>query len=201
MFMKLTRILLLLLITSVFACCSKQQTKTKDRTETNTQQPNTITSNVVVEFLQAVSYGNLDKVKEMITSNPSIVNSQDGLGFSALHNLMCEEQFELLEYLIKKGADVNLKNNEGLSPIHLACYSENIRILLESGADIQSQDKQGDTPLHSLVKEGKEKIDVIEYLIKAGAKIDLKNKNGETPLDIAILREENQVILLLKEPN
>lgn len=201
MFMKFPRILLLLLITSVLTCCSKQQTKPKDRTVTNTQKLNTISSNMVVEFLQTVSYGNLDKVKEMIASNPSIVNSQDELGFSVLHNLMCEEQFELLEYLIKKGADVNLKNKEGLSPIHLACYSENIRILLESGADIQSQDKQGDTPLHSLVKEGKEKIDVIEYLIKAGAKIDLKNKNGETPLDIAILREENQVIQLLKKPN
>ncbi|MHC4988273.1 MAG: ankyrin repeat domain-containing protein, partial [Planctomycetota bacterium] len=51
-----------------------------------------------------------------------------------------------LEILIQNGADVNILNSTGETPLMQAIRSENIegfRILLENGADIQKKNKHG----------------------------------------------------------
>lgn len=157
-----------------------------------------ITEKEVRKFSDAVVFGDFNKVKQMIADKPAVINSQDEYGFSALHNVMSEEQFEIVAYLIKNGANVNIQNDQGISPLHLAGYPKNVELLLNAGAEIDIIDFQGNTPLHIIASETDEYIDVVEYLISRNANRNLKNKAGQTPLNIAIEAGNEAMINVLK---
>ncbi|MGG3928307.1 ankyrin repeat domain-containing protein [Metabacillus fastidiosus] len=130
-----------------------------------------------------------EEIKNILRKNPSLISGRDQYGFSILHAAVMTENEELVEYLIEMGADVNAKNDEGISPLHIVLDEGVAECLLNNG----------DTPLHTQVSEGEESIDVIQFLLKRGAKPVMRNKFGETPLDIAESREENLIIKILRE--
>ncbi len=156
-----------------------------------------IDEELIESFSDAVVFGELGKVIEMISETPKLINAQDKYGFTALHNVMCEEQMETISFLITNGANLNIKNDQGISPIHLACYVENAELLLNSGADINQLDNQGNAPLHNQTSNGEESQEVIEYLIAKGADKMLKNEDGQLPIDIAKMRSNTAIIELL----
>lgn len=149
-------------------------------------------------FFDALVYGKFDKVNHLITTSPDIINAKDKYGFTALHNLMSEKQFEMINLLLEEGANPNIKNEDGITPLHLACWTKNANILLKNGADINSIDNSGNTPLHILAGDGEERTDVIKFLVMKGANIGIKNNKGETPYDIAKLRFGSYIQDLLK---
>jgi len=162
-----------------------------------------IAAQEVKTFSDAVVFGDFDRVKKMIQDKPEIVNSQDNYGFSALHNVMSEEQFEIVAYLIKNDANVNIQNDRGISPLHLAGWPENVTLLLNAGAEINIIDHQGNTPLHSIAQERDEVLGVlvVDSLVSNGATINLKNKDGKTPLDIASEAKNERIITYLNSLN
>lgn len=65
-----------------------------------------------------------------------------------------EKRLKIIKYLVSKGLNPDLPNNQGVTPLHLACekqYSEIIVKLLEFGSDPNSKDNYGRTPIHYLV--------------------------------------------------
>ena len=63
---------------------------------------------------------------------------------------------EAAEILIAHGAEVNIKKNDGQTPLHCAAYFDRanvIELLIASGADIHAQ-SNGGTPLHMAAKNG-----------------------------------------------
>ena len=88
-------------------------------------------------------------------------------------------------FLINNGADPNLDNDYGQTPLMLASSLSEDRIvkkLIEKGAKIDAQDKYGDTAFIKAVKSrnGFDHITVGE-LINAGADWFLKNNENEYP--------------------
>ncbi|MEM6631704.1 MAG: ankyrin repeat domain-containing protein [Bacteroidota bacterium] len=152
----------------------------------------------IAKFSDVVLFGYLEEAKAMLEEKPELLNAQDPFGFTALHNVMTEEHFSIVRYLIEQGAKVNIQNDEGIAPLHLACYPEHAGLLVEAGADINLTDQKGNTPLHILAAEGEERYEVIEFLLDKGADQTLKNKEGYTPLDIAKIREEKDLIDLFQ---
>jgi ankyrin repeat protein len=66
-----------------------------------------------------------------------------------------------------------------------------------AGADIQARDRRGNTPLHTAT-EHPEMFDVMAQLIAAGADVNARNAAGLSPLDIALRRQENDKVDLLR---
>ena len=57
------------------------------------------------------------------------VNILDRKGYSALHRAIINGHLKLTEYLIKNGANIELKTRRGLRPIELAIYCKRNKIL------------------------------------------------------------------------
>ncbi|KAJ3553517.1 hypothetical protein NM688_g3564 [Phlebia brevispora] len=80
--------------------------------------------------------------------------------------------------------------------------SELTEILLKHGADPNIPDKHGDTPLHAVARnaigyEGHDvNIGMLHLLVEAGADVSAKNSHGETPLHVA--RRAETVLALLE---
>ena len=91
-----------------------------------------------------------------------------------------------IERLIKEGADINLPNKDGATPLYIASFnghSEAIKALIAGRADVNKATNDGWTPLCIAAHKGHS--EAIELLIESGANVDLPNKDGATPLLVA----------------
>ena len=89
--------------------------------------------------------------------------------------------------LLSCGANPNLVDADGLTPLAVACQRGNFfavdRFLNDDGVDIGICDNQGSSPLHEACECGSEKI--VELLLKKGAQIQEADREGVTPLHVA----------------
>lgn len=150
------------------------------------------------EFYDAAIYGDYDKVKTIVEKHPDCITHKDEYGFTVLHGLAEEEHYEILQFLIDNGANVNEKNEDGITPLHLAAWPEIVEILVKNGADLEAKSNAGETPLICLSAE-QEREDVMEALLIAGANVNARNDFGKSALDIATNREESQKMSILKK--
>ncbi|XP_073977234.1 protein phosphatase 1 regulatory subunit 12B-like isoform X7 [Rhodnius prolixus] len=88
--------------------------------------------------------------------------------------------------LLKKGADIDTSDVDGLSALHQACIDDNldlVEFLVEHGADVNKGDNEGWTPLHATASCGF--ISIAKYLIENGANVAAVNNDGELAVDVA----------------
>lgn len=96
-----------------------------------------------------------------------------------------ENHYECAEDLISLGADIELCDNDGCSPIRIAagCSEKLVKLFIDSKANVNVQDNDGYSPLHVAVESRIHEI--VNLLIRAGADVNVRNNNGQTPFYIA----------------
>jgi ankyrin repeat protein len=104
--------------------------------------------------------------------------------------------------LLRSGANVNVKNQGGLTPLHEACcnhHVEMVRELLDNwDVDIDTKNNAGWTPLLYACYNGP--WEIVQLLLSAGADIRAVNDDGYLPIHEAVLgREWNVVMVLMKK--
>lgn len=99
--------------------------------------------------------------------------------------------------LIKKGIDVNQKNQSGLTALHYAALGspEIIRLLLKQGAIIDSRDNQNRPALHLSCRSGN--LPTTAFLIQSGAIRSLKTHEKANILFGAIRSSELELVKYL----
>jgi len=176
---------------------------------------------VIVKFLQESSFGPLQKaarngdlslVKWSIEQGTSVDQPCDFNRWAALHVAAHKGHVEIAEFLLKQGANVNLKDKDGYTPLHNTADSfvkgrppkrtepERNRIaalLLKYGAQVNATINHGETPLHRAVLTNN--VALVQLLIEIGANPNIQQAQGMTPLHFALSagKDRVQVVRLL----
>ena len=96
-----------------------------------------------------------------------------------------------VQSLLDKGANPNLKTDDGKTVLMLAAYlghTDIAKLLIDKGADVNATDKDGKTALMYAAEKGN--LDVAQLLLNKGADINAVDNNGKTALQIA--KDNNQ---------
>ncbi len=99
-----------------------------------------------------------------------------------------DRKMDVVTTMIACGVDVNLKTQEGWTPLHTAAYfgpAAMIDLLVAKGAQVNARgDYDGWTPLH-MAASADEDAAVVQALLKAGADRTLKSQSGKTAREMA----------------
>ncbi|KAL8104599.1 hypothetical protein AgCh_028717 [Apium graveolens] len=144
----------------------------------------------------ATSSGHTQVVKILSAVDPLVsgINSADEEGWVPLHSAASSGNVEIVELLLNRGADVNLKNNGGRTALHYAAskgWLKIAQILISHDAKLNVKDKVGCTPLHRAASTGN--AELCEFLIEEGAEVDAEDRAGQTALMTAVICDNREV--------
>ncbi|XP_014922632.1 ankyrin repeat and SAM domain-containing protein 4B [Acinonyx jubatus] len=112
------------------------------------------------------------------------------------HQAASDSYLELLKEATKR--DLNLSDEDGMTPTLLAAYHGNLEaleIICSRGGDPNRCDIWGNTPLHYAASNGH--THCVSFLVNFGANIFALDNNLQSPLDAAASREQNECVALL----
>lgn len=122
-------------------------------------------------FVEAVRKDRIDEVRAFLLKGGD-VNSRDVFGDnSGLHWAARLGLAEMARLLIDNGADLNIRNDEGFTPLHWAAgegQKELVVILIVHGADVNARNKRGWTPLRWA--EAQSQKEMVRILVAAGGR-------------------------------
>ncbi|PCG18900.1 ankyrin repeat domain-containing protein [Brachyspira sp. G79] len=140
------------------------------------------------ELMNAISKGDMKELEKLIKDDTDLNKQYDNitpLGLAAARN-----DKEMVKFLVEKGADINLEDGYGYTPLIIAMKYRNIGLvkdIIDLKPDLNAIcSATGDTPLTYLVREVWFGTDACYYMIKNGADVNKKNDNGDTPLIVAV---------------
>ena len=152
-------------------------------------------------FIEAVSKRDGDKATQLLESRPTIVNSRNGAGKTALNIAIARRDENWTHFLLGKGADWNLADKSGDTPLITAArvgFVEAVELLLGLGAKVDAANRMGETPLIIAVQQ--RQLPIVKLLLDKGANPDKTDSAaGFSARDYAKRDSRSREILALIE--
>jgi ankyrin repeat protein len=140
-------------------------------------------------IFEAAAFGRVDRLRDILTAEPSQVSALSVDGFTALHLAIFSDQGEAARVLIAHGADVNqlsTSTTARVPPLGTVAFVRSLplaRLLLDAGADVNGHEESGSTALHADAENGDR--DLARELLARGASRQIRTTEGKTPADLA----------------
>jgi len=158
----------------------------------------------IVNLFSACKEGKLDVIIKLIIPlkqkeiNINIIKYK--YGNNLLHCACSNKKSDIINFLIKQGIDLNIRNNNRETPLHKVSFKGNLEIaeiLINNGANVNARDKNYNTPLHFAVLG--DKVEMFNFLLGQKANVKAKNKSGKTPWDLIRPKLCPNIIKFLEE--
>jgi hypothetical protein len=102
--------------------------------------------------------GNSRTAEALIEAGVDVNGVDAESGLTALHAAVSGNYYELVETLLQKGANPNLRSYDKRTPLFFAQRSDIIDLLVRYNADVNAVDSQGITTLDKFVQDGNERL-------------------------------------------
>lgn len=139
-------------------------------------------------FGLACGEGDIDTATFLLSIGADINSKDMDSGATALVIAASRNQLKAVEWLVNKGANLNLKTNRGTTALHTVCTPSSVKgtsnyyaiakVLVNAGADVNAKDNSGKTPLHRASQCGPK--DIVKLLLDNGADKKIKDYEGFT---------------------
>lgn len=150
----------------------------------------------------AARLGHVEIAKQILKTGVDINQRQiEGhivSGKAALHEAVKGGHFGTVEFLLSRGAKVNVQESDGQTALHVACQFENtdiVKSLMRNGADVNILDNKKQSALQTSILRGPDAT--TRYLLKNGADVQLIDKDGQSALHYAAEWGNQDIIVLL----
>jgi ankyrin repeat protein len=138
------------------------------------------------ETILQLSLSNINIFNILLKKNINLDNQENEYGLAILHQVILLNKIELTKHIIEYGANINLQDYYGNTPLMYAINDnliDNIKIFIkESALNYNLVNLSGQTYLHAILKDLNFYInhsDIIEIFIK-NTDLNIQDNNGET---------------------
>ena len=148
----------------------------------------------------AVGAGNINAAASLLAQGANINAKQPPWGLTPLL-VAPDVSRDMVRFLLKKGADVNAADREGITVLMRAVHSrdpENVKEVLNFLPKLEAKGTWNNTALTYAVVQGNPIM--VKALLDAGADRNAVRADGMTPLDMAQRRLTEALSLLDEEP-
>ena len=187
--------------------------------QSDSEHPTPMFPPQIFPLYYAVALGYTCLARHLVLKRPRDLDASDKYGTTALHIAAYRPDCEVVQMLIERTAAINVRDNNGRTPLHYAMHDDSdwgwynngqleqshhdisrcVRLLLDGGASAEAQNNGGSTPLH--VAASKMSQEIVQLLIENITNIDLRNNKGRTALHEASQRGQPDIIRLMLDHN
>ncbi len=114
------------------------------------------------------------KARLEVQRDPTLLQARDGVGETAFHYAIVENQLDLAEHLLQWGSDIDTRDLSGATPLMHAVelgYLDAVKWLVKNGADIDQKNDSEETALSKATQNGLKVI--FELLLSLPRKQDI----------------------------
>ncbi|CAM9683396.1 unnamed protein product [Chrysoparadoxa australica] len=149
-------------------------------------------------FLVAAAGGHWTILETILSSHPDIdLNHKTLQGISPLYAAVMWGALSATQFLLERGADINIRSLGMDTPLHVACEFQQVdvfELVLAAGPHhCNSKNEYGETPIFRLIRTKAPKMELLRKLLDGGTDVNHPNWRGDTVYQVAVELKKDEI--------
>ena len=148
----------------------------------------------ITAFFDAAARNDTEELKKLLEAKPYLNFMRLASGVTPLHIAAQWGASDAIDYLLKKGADINARDAQAATPLLRVLSPESgpdaekvptiVNYLVQKDADLAVLDEDDEGVLHMAVRRGSKEL--VSLLLNKGVQPNARNQSSQSPLDLLL---------------